>query len=69
MEINKIAIKTKCDFNGCKGLADVSIFDSVDTAKKINLCNSCLKQIYECVAKTVIPKGIDAPFKKQKKLR
>ena len=69
MELNKIAIKTKCDFVGCKGLADVSIAAENDLSKKLNLCNCCLNQIYECIAKTVVPKGIDGPFKKQKKLR
>lgn len=69
MQITKILIKTKCDFAGCKNLADVSIFDENDNAKKINLCNSCLTKIYECVAKTVVPKSIESPFKKPKKLR
>ena len=69
MQISKILIKTKCDFPGCKNLADDSIFDENDQAKKLNLCNCCLTKIYECVAKTVVPKGVESPFKKQKKLR
>lgn len=69
MHLKKIAIKTKCDFSGCKNLADVSIFDEMDFSRKLNLCNTCLNHIYECVAKTIIPKSIEAPFKKPKKLR
>ena len=69
MQITKILIKTKCDFAGCKSMADVSIFDQNDQAKKLDLCNECLTKIYECVAKTIVPKGLESPFKKQKKLR
>lgn len=69
MQITKILLKTKCDFPGCKNLADESICDEHDSSKKMDLCNSCLTKIYECVAKTIVPKGVESPFKKQKKLR
>ena len=69
MQITKILIKTKCDFPGCKNLAEVSICEENDTSKKLDLCNVCLTKIYESVAKTVVPKSVESPFKKQKKLR
>lgn len=69
MQITKILIKTKCDFTGCKNLANISLFDENDLNKKLNLCDSCLTKIYECVAKTIVPKSLETPFKKQKKLR
>ena len=69
MKIVKIAYKTKCDFPGCKNLAEKNICDEKDSAKKFQLCDECLNNIYNCVAKTIIPKGIEAPFKNQRKLR
>ncbi len=68
MKIIKIAYKTKCDFPGCKNLATCTISDEVDLGKKLGLCDECLNSIYESVAKSLIPKSIDAPFKRQKKL-
>lgn len=69
MKIVKIAYKTKCDFPGCKNFATNTICDEYDSNKKVGLCDNCLCSIYESVAKTIVPKGIESPFKKQKKLR
>ena len=68
MRIYKTQFKTKCDFLGCKNLADNTICDNDDLNKKLNLCEKCLQEIYSSVAKTITPKSIDAPFKKPKKL-
>jgi len=64
----KILYKTKCDISGCKNIADCVFADEVDCNKKISLCNDCMKKIYECIAKTITPKGVDSPFKKQRKI-
>lgn len=69
MEMTKINYKTKCDFPGCKFFAEHIIKDEIDVNKKLNLCESCLIKIYEVIAKTIVPKGVDSPFKKQRKLR
>lgn len=69
MEIKKISNKLKCDFPGCKNLADISIGDQLDKNKTFNLCEDCKSKIYECIAKTIVPKGISAPFKKEVKLK
>ncbi|MBE7075296.1 MAG: hypothetical protein E7376_04890 [Clostridiales bacterium] len=69
MQISKITIRTKCDFPGCKNLALNSIGTMQDINKKLDFCDDCINAIYACVAKSIIPKGIDSPFKKQKKLR
>lgn len=69
MKIVNITYKTKCDFPGCKNLAEKVICDENDSAKKLQLCDMCLSNIYQTVAKTIIPKGINAPFKNQRKLR
>ena len=69
MQTTKIFLKTKCDFTGCKNMADIRISDEMDNSKKMDLCDLCLTKIYECIAKTIVPKGLNAPFKKPKKLR
>ena len=43
--------------------------DENDNKKKLCFCKECLNNIYESVAKVTIPKGMEAPFKKPKKLR
>lgn len=68
MKIVKVVYKAKCDFPGCKNLATSSICDEMDCNKKLGLCEECLNQIYQSVAKTIIPKGIKAPFKTPKKI-
>ena len=69
MEIAKLSQKTKCDFAGCKNMADVMFLSKNDSRKKMSFCEECLKTMYEVYAKSVTPKAVEAPFKKQKKLR
>ena len=66
MELQTIEIKTKCDFVGCKNLAKVAFIYPFDKKKKMNFCEQCIKEIYECYAKTTTPKAIEAPFKHKK---
>ena len=68
MELNYVNIKTKCDFVGCKNLATVAFFEPCDSKKKMNFCNDCIKAIYAEYAKTIIPKGIETPFKKGRRI-
>ena len=67
MEIKNCLIKTKCDVQGCKNLADYCIFSNEKNV--LNLCKNCSKNIYEVLGKVNVPKAITPPFKKQKKLR
>lgn len=66
LNIDEIRIKTKCDFIGCKNFANVSFFDLNDKRKKLNLCNDCVYSIYGAYARTIVPKGIESPFKTRK---
>ena len=66
MELQNIEIKTKCDFIGCKNLAKVAFIEKSDRKKKMSFCEECIKQIYDCYARAVTPKAIEAPFKKRK---
>ncbi len=69
MKIVRAIYKTKCDFPGCKNLALSCVCDESDSNKKLGLCDECLNSIYSAVAKIMVPKGIEAPFKNQRKLR
>lgn len=69
MIVTKTTQKTKCDFSGCKNLANFTILNINDSKNKMCFCDNCLKVIYEAYAQVVIPKAVEAPFKKQKKLR
>ena len=69
MIITKITHKTKCDYAGCKNMAEVMISSESDIKKKMCFCQECLKAMYEAYSKDVTPKAVEAPFKKQKKLR
>lgn len=69
MILEEVKGKTKCDFAGCKNLADFVVSDASDNKKKMCFCDACLKEIYEIYAKFTVPKSVEAPFKKQKKLR
>ena len=67
LELEKLNIKTKCDFTGCKNLANVAFFESNDNKKKMCFCENCINSIYSCYAKTIIPKGIETPYKRKGK--
>lgn len=69
MIINDVSHKTKCDFSGCKNLAETEIKDETDTKKKMVFCKNCLESMLFAYLKTTTPKGVEAPFKKHKKLR
>lgn len=65
MIIEKINMKTKCDFVGCKNLATVAFFDENDKKKKMCFCDDCISELYTTYAKSIIPKCIEAPFKRK----
>ena len=69
MNINFVSHKTKCDFPGCKNFAEIEIKDENDNKKKMVFCKSCLNNMLNSYLKATTPKAIEAPFKKQKKLR
>ena len=69
MIITKLTQKIKCDYAGCKNMAEIMILSETDAKKKMCFCQDCLKSMYDAYAKSVTPKAVEAPFKKQKKLR
>lgn len=69
MEINSVLHKTKCDFSGCKNMAEIEIKSKNDSKMKMVFCKNCLQNLTNAYQKATTPKAVEAPFKKQKKLR
>ncbi|MBQ8908802.1 MAG: hypothetical protein IJY90_00720 [Clostridia bacterium] len=69
MEINKCAHKAKCDFYGCKNLAEYSFTTKGIIKRDLCFCGECLNGMYQAIAKMQTPKGTTSKFKLNKKLR
>lgn len=56
----------KCSFCGCRNLAKYSFSTKGFLRKDLVFCEDCMKGMYECFSKTMVPKSVEAPFKKKK---
>ncbi len=68
MELNECKHLTKCDFYGCNNLAKYSFSTKGLLRRNLCFCEDCLKGMYQAVAKLQTPKGINSPFKLNKRL-
>lgn len=69
MQIEKCIQKTKCDFAGCNNLATYSLSTKGILKRELCFCDDCLREIYEAIGKTQVPKGVKSPFKQNERLR
>lgn len=69
MEIRETKYLTKCDFYGCNNLAKYSFSTKGIIRRDLSFCESCMRGMYESIAKLQTPKGIEGPFKTKQKLR
>lgn len=69
MQIEKCKHPTKCDFVGCKNLADYQFSTKGILKRELAFCESCLQEMYLEISKMQIPKPVEAPFKLPKRLR
>lgn len=69
MEITKCKHIVKCDFSGCNNLAQFSFSTKGLIKRDLCFCEDCLKSMFECFSKMQIPKGIESPFKLNKRLK
>ncbi len=69
MRIDICKNQLKCDFYGCKNLAKYSFSTKGFIRRDLVFCEDCMKKMFECFSKLMVPKPIDAPFKKNKKER
>ncbi len=67
MQIKNCNIKTKCEINGCKNLADYVLCGENDTKFGIKICDSCAKEIKDTLSKHFVPKCIPSPYIHNKK--
>ena len=68
MELNECKHLTKCDLYGCNNLAKYSFSTKGLLRRNLCFCEDCLKGMYQAVAKLQTPKGINSPFKLNKRL-
>ncbi len=69
MEIYPCKQKVKCDFAGCRNVADYSLVKGGLLRRDISLCEECMKEIYACISKLRVPKALESPFKLNKRLK
>lgn len=69
MELERCKHMTKCDFYGCNNLAMYSFSTKGIVRRDLSFCESCMKGMYEAIAKIQTPKGTTSPFKPKQKLR
>ena len=69
MEIYECKQKVKCDFAGCKNVADYSLVKAGLLRGDICLCKECMGEMYDCISKVRVPKAIESPFKLNKRLK
>ena len=69
MQIEKCLQKTKCDFVGCNNIASYSLSTKGILKRELCFCEDCLKDMYEAIGKTQIPKPVKSHFKLNDRLR
>lgn len=66
MKMELCTHNVKCDFYGCKNLAKYSFSTKGFLRKDLVFCEDCMKQMFECFSKQVVPKPVEAPYKRKK---
>ena len=61
--------KIKCDMGGCSNLAVRSFRKNDNRRLQINLCEQCMREMYEVIGKTIVPKSPDNIINKKLKQR
>lgn len=62
MQVKNCNIKTKCEINGCKNLAELNLFNENDSKFGIKICKNCAEEIKDALCKLFVPKCIPSPF-------
>ena len=63
MKVEKCTHKVKCDFGGCRNLADYYVSTRGLFKNEFAFCEECLKELYAELAKLFVPKAIESHFK------
>ena len=67
MIISKLTTTVRCDMGGCDEIATHSFSKGGDLRTQLNLCEHCLREMYESIAKLIVPKGINNMLSKKRK--
>ena len=57
MKLNAINYKIKCDMAGCKNLAKYGIQTGGIFVYDINICDTCMQELYKCIGQVLVPKS------------
>ncbi len=67
MEISKCKYSMRCEADGCNKLAVYCIrLKRTVLRNALNICEDCLKELYEETGKLFVPKSVKSPLKKKK---
>ena len=66
MKMEACSEPLKCDIVGCKNSAKYCFSTKGFVRKEFAFCEDCMKEMYDCFSKVVVPKAIDAPYKRRK---
>lgn len=69
MKVEKCTHKVKCDFCGCRNLADYCVSTRGLFKNEFAFCEECMKNLYTELSKIFVPKAIDSHYKPNRTLR
>lgn len=67
MKIEKINRPIKCDFYGCTRMAKYGFSTKGFLRRELVFCEDCMKEMFECFSKEMVPRAIDPPYKTEKR--
>ena len=69
MKVEKFQHRVKCDFMGCRNLADYYVSTRGFVKNEFAFCANCMKGLFEELSKLYVPKAIESHFKPNRKRR
>lgn len=67
MKIQPCEKDLKCDILGCENKAKYCFAIKSVWHKNFVFCENCMHEMFDCFSKNIIPKGVEAPFKRNRK--
>lgn len=60
MELVDAKCKIKCELGACKNTATKTVkFSRVGIRSHMHVCDACLKELYNCIGTSLVPKSIE----------
>lgn len=67
MKMTRCMPNLKCDFYGCKNNAKYAFSTKGFLRKELVFCDDCMKGMFECFSKNLVPKGVESAFKNRRR--